>query len=246
MAKGRDDVVLVHLNHRLVQMCLRLMRAEVWAQDDVKRIHRVNVRSLPDDELETPAVVVVSRLVVTGGNHHRLHEELTNAGGYLKTTGFKRELRVGTIDRWLEKAIEAKPPETLFADLAKAFEREEENVQRAVEARSRERLRYLENTLERRKRKEIDDIQAVLDELARSIQAELDRTEEPEQFELFTPDERTQVIRDHEALKMRLARIPGEKEQEIEAIEHRYQGFTDRTFPVAVIFLVPESMLGGW
>ena len=37
VAKGRDDVVLVHLNHRLVQMCLRLMRAEVWAQSDVKK-----------------------------------------------------------------------------------------------------------------------------------------------------------------------------------------------------------------
>jgi len=243
VAKGRDDVVLVHLNHRLVQMCLRLMRAEVWAQDDVKRIHRVDVRSIPDEELETPAVVVVSRLVVTGGNHHRLHEELTNAGGYLKETGFKREPRVGTIDRWLEKAVDAKPNESLFEELSASFERVEESIHRAVEARSRERLQYLTSTLERRRRKEIDDIQAVLDELARSIQAELDRTEEPEQFELFTPDERTQVTRDHEALQMRLARIPEEKEREIEAIEHRYQGFTDRTFPVAVIFLVPESML---
>src|SRR5690606_35789197 len=32
VSKGRDDVVLVHLNHRLPQMCLRLLRAEVWAE----------------------------------------------------------------------------------------------------------------------------------------------------------------------------------------------------------------------
>ena len=32
VAKNRDDVVLVHLNHRLVQMCLRLMRAGVGAR----------------------------------------------------------------------------------------------------------------------------------------------------------------------------------------------------------------------
>jgi superfamily II DNA/RNA helicase len=31
VSKGRDDVVLAHLNHRLPQMCLRLLRAEVWA-----------------------------------------------------------------------------------------------------------------------------------------------------------------------------------------------------------------------
>ena len=245
VAKGRDDVVLGHLNHRLVQMCLRLMRAEVWAQDDVERIHRIDVRSLPDEELESPAMVVVSRLVVTGGNHHRLHEELTHAGGYLRASGFRREPRVGTIDRWLERAVEARPSERLFSDLAERLEREEEAIRRAVEARSSERLRYLANTLERRKQKEIDDIQTVLDELARAIQTELDRANEPEQFELFTLDERTQVTRDHEALKTRLARIPEEKEKEVEAIEHRYQGFTDRTFPVAVIFLVPESMLAG-
>ncbi|MDO2366846.1 hypothetical protein Q2475_29475, partial [Escherichia coli] len=29
VAKGRDDLVLIHLNHRLVQMCLRLLRAQV-------------------------------------------------------------------------------------------------------------------------------------------------------------------------------------------------------------------------
>ena len=74
-ATGRDDVVLVHLNHPLVQMSLRLLRAEVWARDDVKRLHRVTVRTLPDAKLDGPAVAVVSRLVITGGNHHRLHEE---------------------------------------------------------------------------------------------------------------------------------------------------------------------------
>ena len=67
VAKGREDVVLVHLNHRLVQMCLRLMRAEVWAQSDVKKLHRVDVRSLPNAEHDDLAVAVVSRLVVTGG-----------------------------------------------------------------------------------------------------------------------------------------------------------------------------------
>ncbi len=62
---------------------------------------------------------------------------------------------------------------------------------------------------------------------------------------MFSDDERTQVKRDYEALKARLSRIPEEKEREIDAIHHRYRDFTDRTFPVAVIFLVPESKLGG-
>jgi len=245
VAKGRDDVVLVHLNHRLVQMCLRLMRAEVWAQDDVKKLHRVDIRSLPDDELDDLAVVVVSRLVVTGGNHHRLHEELTSSGGYLRKTGFKREPKVGTIDRWMDKAIEIKPSDAWFAGITKRFKDYEEAIHRSVDARSKERLRNLENTLESLRDQEIKNIITVLDELAKSIEDELNKDEEPEQLMLFSPDERTQVTRDNEALKARLTRIPEEKEMEINAIQHRYMDFVDRTFPVAVIFLVPESMIEG-
>jgi hypothetical protein len=80
-AKGRDDLVLVHLNHPLVQASLRVLRAEVWARDDVKKLNRATIRTIPDAKLGSPAVAVFSRLVVTGGNHHRLHEELTESGG---------------------------------------------------------------------------------------------------------------------------------------------------------------------
>jgi len=246
VAKGRDDVVLVHLNHRLVQMCLRLMRAEVWAQDDVKKLHRVDVRSLPDNELDCLAVVVISRLVITGGNHHRLHEELTASGGYLNDKGFKRESKVGMIDGWLDRAVEAKPGDTKFAGISRTFEENEDSIRRAVEARSKERLRNLTNTLESRKEQEVKDITTVLGELARNIENELQKEGQlTETMDMFSDDERTQVKRDFEALKARLARIPEEKEREIDAIQYRFADFTDRTFPVAVIFLVPESKLGG-
>ncbi|MDF5979438.1 hypothetical protein P4114_21230 [Pseudomonas aeruginosa] len=57
----------------------------------MKKLHRVTVRSVPDALINGPAVVVISRLVVTGGSHHRLHEELTVAGGYLADKNFRRE-----------------------------------------------------------------------------------------------------------------------------------------------------------
>ncbi len=55
-AEGRDDVVLVHLNHRLVQMSLRLLRAEVWSVKGRKRLHRITARLVPNHILNTPAV----------------------------------------------------------------------------------------------------------------------------------------------------------------------------------------------
>lgn len=241
VAENRDDVVLVHMNHRLVQMCLRLMRAEVWATDDVKRLHRVDVRSLPNDVLATPAAVVVSRLVITGGNHHRLHEELTVSGGYLRDNGYAREARVTQINEWLDRAQPLASKAPAFSQMARRFRNHEDLVLQTVEARSRDRLRNLENTLNTRKSQEIKNIETVLDELARAIESELKKDTQPQQLSLFSEDERLQVRRDSDALRARLARIPDEKLQEVTAIEQRYEGFAARTFPVAVILLVPNS-----
>jgi hypothetical protein len=234
----------VHLNHRLVQMCLRLLRAEVWALSDVKRMHRVTLRSLPDDRIEGVAAVIVSRLVVTGGNHHRLHEEITYSGGYLKDKTYSRETGVKKLDDLLSAAEPAEASKSLCDALKLRFDRNLDSVQKTIDARSRERLKDLEGTLQRRKDTEIRDISTVLDELEASIETELKNAENPEQLTLFTEDERTQVRRDLDALNARLARIPEEREQEIQAIEHRYADYVARTFPVAVVFLVPESMAG--
>ena len=244
VASGRDDVVLVHLNHRLVQMCLRLLRAEIWAQDDVKKLHRVTVRTVPDALVDGPVVVVVSRLVVTGGNHHRLHEELTLSGGYLRDQSFRREEGVTRVQQWLDESKPITAASSLFDALRVRFDRQQEAILKAVDARSKERLRYLTNTLQTRKQQEVGDIGTVLDELEKAIQSELKKGGQPEQLMLFTEDERTQLRRDIAALEARLARIPDEREMETQAIEARYAKLDDRTFPVAVIFVVPESTGG--
>ena len=250
VATGRDDVVLVHLNHRLVQMCLRLLRAQVWATDEVHgqdKLHRVTFRTVPSDTLSEPAVAVVSRLVVTGGNHHRLHEELTLSGGYLRDQSFKREGAVTRIQQWLDSASPMTAEASLFDAMRDRFDRAQAAIHQAAGARSKDRLSHLENTLQRRKQQEIEDIGTVLDELARTIHAELQEEQAPQQLALldFSEDERTQVRRDTAALEARLERIPAEREQEVNAIQMRYADVVDRTFPVAVIFLIPELLVQG-
>lgn len=241
IAKGRDDVVLVHLNHPLVQMSLRLLRAEVWARDDVKKLNRVTVRTLPDANLEGPAVAVVSRLVITGGNHHRLHEELTEAGGYLRDAAFKREDRVTELRTWLDSSVPGAIPDSLFDALRTRFQKHTEAILSAVGTRSKDRLKVLGNTLESRKQREIEDMAQLLDDLEKNLEAELNRGE-PEQLSLFSEDERTQLRRDRLALEARLRRIPEERGRERLAIEERHFGLVDHTFPVAVILLVPQSL----
>ena len=240
-AKGRDDVVLVHLNHPLVQMSLRLLRAEVWARDDVKKLNRVTVRTLPDAKLDGPAVAVVSRLVITGGNHHRLHEELTEAGGFLRDGSFKREDRVKELHGWLEASAPGSIPDALFDALRARFQKHTEAVLGAVGGRSKDRLEFLRSTLEKRRKREVEDMTQLLDDLAKNLAAELDK-EEPKQLLLWAEDERTQLRRDRLALEARLRRVPEEKERERQAIEERHSGLVEHTFPVAVVLLVPESL----
>ncbi|MFB5676438.1 DISARM system SNF2-like helicase DrmD [Paenibacillus terreus] len=246
VARGSDDIVLLHLNHRLVQMSLRLLREELWKLDDNKLLHRVIFRSVPDQELNSPAVVVWSRLVITGGNHHRLHEEMTLSGGELKHTGFSRINQISRLEALYDKSQPAEPNSTLFEVLKNRYQNQDESIRLAVEARSRERLKFLGNTLNRRKESEIQDVQTILDDLEKNIKEELEN-QGPQQLELilWPEEQRNQLQLDLESLKARLSRIPEERRNEIAIIESRYQGFESRTFPVAIVFLIPQSQLGG-
>ena len=86
-------MVLAHLNHPLVQMCLRFLRTEVWSRQDNSKLYRVTARRVPIAALEHPVVVAYDRPVALGGDQQRLHE-ITTASGVLKEGRFSR-LNVG-------------------------------------------------------------------------------------------------------------------------------------------------------
>lgn len=123
--------------------------------------------------LESPAVAVVSRLVITGGNHHRLHEELTIAGGYLGDKSFRREDGVNKLQQWFEQAKPLTTEFSLLDAFRMRFERAKNSILQSVEARSKDRLQYLTNTLQTRKERELSDINNILNELEITIKTEL-------------------------------------------------------------------------
>lgn len=101
LAQGRDDVVLAHLNHRLVRMCLHLLRAELWATETRRQLHRVSARLIPNSALDTPAVIAHGRILVLGGDSQRLHEEIISTGGTLTEGRFRRIGTVSEVQRLL-------------------------------------------------------------------------------------------------------------------------------------------------
>jgi hypothetical protein len=240
LVDGRDDVVLAHLNHRLVQMSLRLLREEVWSREGRKRLHRVTARLVPDHVLDTPAMIAHARLVLIGGDSHRLHEEVITAGGFIREGRFAR-MNVGQVRDSLAAALPGEPSEDVKRRLIELWPKHSASLIKALEARMEDRAGGLHRELAERAATEVRDTTAILTELLKSIQAELSEPEY-QQMTLFSDPEREQFERNRDALKARLRAIPEEIERETAAIQARYASPQPRLFPVAVTYLVPEKL----
>ena len=240
LAAGRDDVVLVHLGHRLVQMCQRLLRAEVWAAEETRKLQRVVARIVPNEALETPAVVAHGRLLVLGGTDYRLHEEVVTAGGSLREGRFSR-LNVGQTAAAIDAATDRAAPAVSERHIQDLWPRIEPAVMAALQARANERTKGLARAIQQKAEREVSDLEAVMGELERSIHEELD-AKPAAQLDLFTRDEREQLERNRQSLRARLESIPGELERELRQVRARYEDPTPRLFPVALTFLIPERL----
>jgi hypothetical protein len=220
-------------------MAQRLLRAEVWSQHDSKSLHRVTARVIPSDVLDAPAVIAHARLVVLGGDDRRLHEEIVTAGGLLRDGRLSR-FNVGQTEAVLRAQTDKSVPAQRLAELKTMWSRIREGVVGTLEARMRERTGGLERQLKEQQEREVTDLKAILDELARTIREELE-AQSPVQPELPGIEKR-QLEVNRQAIRARLEAIPGEIARETKQIRARYANPTPRLFPVAVTFLVPEHL----
>lgn len=237
---GHDDVVFVHLQHRLVQQSLRLLRSEIWATDAVARLARVTARMVSTAGPAEPALVAHGRLVVTGDDGHRLHEEVIAAGGLLAGGRFRR-MSAGELETIAAAPAAGRADPAVQRALALAWDRYAGPLLAVLEVKARDRAESLDKALRERAEEEVANITQVLEDLRRTIETELNEPQ-VEQVALFTPEERDQLNRDLDALRRRLQRIPSDIEEETAAIRRRYANPEPRLFPVAVTFLIPQ----GW
>lgn len=238
-----DNVVLAHLNHPLVQRCLRLLRQTIWGGQHDIALHRVTARVVADRDLEHPTIIAWGRLVITGGDGERLHEQLITAGGTVQGGRFVRMERVGDVQAVLDVTpLPDLVPDAILQQFQDLWPDLQPRVDAALRARERQRADALERVVKQREQEEIDAITAVLTELRQTIERELTQPEIL-QMALFTdPDDRDQAQADRNALEHRLERIPEELEREIEAIRRRYARTEPRLFPVAVTLFIPRSI----
>jgi len=248
LAAGRDDVVLVHLNHRLVQMCLRLLRAEIWnLANQNKKLSRVTACVVDDAVLTNPVVIAHGRIVVLGGDNQRIHEEIITAGGAIIEGRFTR-LNVGETSAALRAATDVAVPDNIQMRFRVLWPKHQEPLMKALEARLAERTKNLEKNFQEIAENEVSKLSAIMTELKHAIQEELDSKDGPQMLlPLATGDDQSkaQVQRDIAALRRRLAEIPGEIEKESEHLRDRYRNPNARLFRVAVTYLIPRRHVLG-
>ena len=240
LAAGREDVVLVHLNHPLVQMSLRLLRAEVWSTEELKKLNRITARVVPDHVIDAPAMIAHARLVLIGGDSYRLHEELITAGGLIREGRFSR-MNVRAVTDALGAANQHEPSAAVKQRLLDLWSKVAPSLSQALEARMSARTTGREKDLAERAEKEANDIRTILTELRKAIEAELDEPTE-QQYELFSTPEREEFERNVNTLRDRVTTIPDEIERETAAIRARFANIQSRMFPVSVTFLVPDTL----
>ncbi|APU22205.1 DISARM system SNF2-like helicase DrmD [Actinoalloteichus sp. GBA129-24] len=248
VAKGRDDVVLAHLNHPLVSMSTELLRAAV-SNEDIG-LSRVTAVVSDDPAMEEVLVGAYSRFVLVGGDGVRLHEEVLFAGGWLPAGGrFRRVESLSRLRNHLSTALDGgrRASGVVEDRLRHRWDAKARDALLAsVDARAATRRESLERILGERREAEQRRIVTNLDQFAHSLRKALSAEDEPEDGTLFSeadiksPDELAQYRRDRQAGEDRLQRLTDERDRELALVEQRYRDPRPQLFPVAVVFVVPK------
>lgn len=242
----RDDVVLAHLNHPLVAMSTRLLRAAV-SNPDVG-LSRVTAVVSDDPALEDVLVGAFSRFVLIGADGVRLHEEVLYAGGWAPAQGrFRRLENLGTLGGILSRAMTSGTAASphVQSRLVARWPRIAEGLISAIDWRSNTRQLSLERALSDRARDERDRITESFAQFRASLEGALaDDDAEDALFSVAeaarSKEELDQYRRDRQAWSKRLTKLDEERERELAAVDARYADPTPRRFPVAVVFVVPK------
>jgi hypothetical protein len=224
-------------------MCLRLLRAEIWSLGTQStHLSRVSTCVVDDSALTHPIVIAHGRIVVLGGDNHRLHEEIITAGGALIEGRFSR-LNVGETKAALAAATANPAPPAIEARFQALWPKQRDALLASLEVRRAERTKNLEKNFEELAEKEVNKLKMVMTELQRGIQEHLELKDDPQLTLDLSGDEpgKQQRERDLAALRRRLKEIPGEIERESAHIRSRFHNPSARLFPVAVTWLIPRK-----
>jgi superfamily II DNA or RNA helicase len=236
-----DDIVQLHLEHRVVQRLLGRFMTQGFIHHDLSRA------CLAQTSDAIPRVVLLGRLSLYGSGAARLHEEILTVTarwsdpatrkGTLSPYG--REAEAKTMEL-LEAAMRPHShghvPETVATRLQASIPRDIDELLSHLEMRGTEARKEAEAKLLERGRVESESIRKVLEDQKRRVEKELGQT----QLTLgFTDDEKRQVESNRRYWQRWVKNVEGDLQTEPERVRSFYRISSYRLEPIGLAYLWP-------
>ncbi|MBI5366320.1 MAG: helicase [Planctomycetes bacterium] len=264
-----DDVVQVHLEHRVVKRLLSRFLAQGFVHHDLSRACLAQTRDA------VPRVILLGRAAIYGKGAARLHEQiLTVTAKYVEPTARKvgltpygREAEAKTLEL-LEEALRRAAADAGGADggadggagtgagaapargvpaavqkrLVAAVPRDVSELLPVMEERAETLRAEVEAKLAERGRVESESMRKILDDQRRRITTNRARAEaEGQQRELWPEAERRQMESNRRAWQRWLENVDGDLVREPKRIREFYTVASFRVDPIGVVYLWPET-----
>jgi len=241
-----EDVVHLHLEHRVVRRLLGRFSAQGFVHHDLSRA----CFSHSTDAI--PRVVLIGRLCLYGPGAARLHEELLpitarwiDPGQRKKTLGPYGERGETVTMNLLEEAL-LKPGKTLSETVQRQLKtsapRDITELLPHLEERGGEYAEEVRKKLAQRGAQEADDMHDILERQREDIRKTLEKNRQNPQMQLeFDDNERRQLESERRSQEKRLIAIEHELKTEPNRIRALYEVKAQRIEPVGLVYLWPVT-----
>ena len=247
-ARGRKDVALVHLDHPLMKRCLAVFRANLWATGlhESHQLHRTSYRVLADADCDRPVVIAFARLVCVSTAGHKLHEDLFMVGGEIHDSDIFW-LKDQELDGLLGRDAEHPAISTQVGDyFRQRFSVHAERLRQQIEEAGAKRGAQVKKDLRAKGTADAGEVRKLIDqrikEITKTLQ-QMDKEATTPQLQLWPAEQLEQHRSTRDYLDGRLKQLQEERTTQPEAVKQRYKMRTPRAFPLALLYLIPESML---
>lgn len=242
-----DDVVHLHLEHRVVQRLLGRFLAQGFVHDDLSRA------CLAQTQDAIPRVLVLGRLSLYGEGAARLHDEvLVVAARWIDAEIRKEALRPYSheaetrteelLKDALGEALSEGVPQKIQAKLLQSIGRDMEELLPHLRERAGKLADRAVEKLRERGEREAADMADILEKQRERIEKRAAQVESKQLVLEFDAEERRQLEADKRHWQRRLVGLRDELRREPERIRAAYEVKARRIEPTGIVYLWP---LGG-
>ncbi len=246
--KMTEDVVQLHLEHRVVQRLLGRFTAQGFVHHDLSRA------CLAQSEDSIPRVVLIGRLCLYGPGAARLHEELIEVSARWvdpvlrkgkPLTPYGREASVKTqviFEKALLPAAGREPPKKVAEMLRGAAPQDVEELLAHLLRRGADLADESEKKLLDRGEREAKAMRSILEDQRKRIAGTAAEYREPQRYlRGMEPEEARQLEANRRHWQTRLAAIETELASEPERIRELYRVKARRVEPIGLVYLWPVT-----